>query len=120
MLKLSRCNDDAIRNDPGRMRVTDLTLPNLTSSKPMSDCMNLIENYWTEIYEIWYECCVTGHYSKLILSNFFHFLIPSRLMLKLPRWDDGDPISHDPLRMRLARLTQTKTTYPNLLTHLSL
>jgi hypothetical protein len=48
--------------------------------------------------------------AKLTLSNFLHCIIPSWRKLKFVKWDDGDAITHDPLRMCINNLTWSDLT----------
>jgi hypothetical protein len=55
-----------------------------------------------DFHEIWYGLYAIGDYSKRILCNLLHPVLPSWQLLEVVRWDD---VIHDPLRMRITNLT---------------
>jgi hypothetical protein len=73
-------DDDAITHDPLRVCIT-----NLTQTRVFTNGIRLHDSI-----------CF---FSKLLFSNFLHFVIPSWRMLKFVKWDDDNAIGYDPLRI---------------------
>jgi hypothetical protein len=66
----------------------------------------------TQIHEIWYGRYATGDFSKPVLCNFLHLVIPMWQLLDVVKWNYDDSIlyacvviAYDPLRMRITNLT---------------
>jgi hypothetical protein len=54
-----------------------------------------------DFHEISYELYAIGDYSKRILCNLLHLVLPTWRLLEVVRWNDDDVMIHDPLRMRI-------------------
>jgi hypothetical protein len=70
-------DDNAITHDPLRIRIINLTQPNLISSQLISVfTTSVTRERLGGIFEIWYGFYAIGHYLKRMLSNFLHSLMP--------------------------------------------
>jgi hypothetical protein len=67
-------------------------------------------NHCKVFHKIWYGCYAMGHYSKFILSNCLHSLIPSLQTPKDAGWDDEDAIIHETMRMRITNVISSPLT----------
>jgi hypothetical protein len=78
-------DDDAVSHDPVRL------IP--------------LDNGWTEINEILCGYYAIGDKWKLKVFILQHTVTPTAELLEIASWNDDDTTAHDPLRMRITKLT---------------
>jgi hypothetical protein len=109
MLEVARWDDD-ITHDPLCMRITKLSLPNLTqpilfTSDIRPHVFHFSRMVGQNLIKFGMDIIPWVTIQNTYFRTFLHFVIPSWRILKFASWDEDDIISHDPLRMRITSLT---------------